>query len=73
MGEEAASEKARKAMGWDMPLPRDEHCRRQAAQLRVLADTEDDPDLRADVLWLAEQYDELAKDAAKGADTTEIP
>ena len=33
------------------------HYREQAAQLRLLADREDDPDLKADILWLAEEYD----------------
>jgi hypothetical protein len=39
------------------------HHRQQAERLRAVADAEDDPDLKGDILWLAQQYDALSKAA----------
>jgi hypothetical protein len=44
-----------------MPLPRDEHFRERAAHLRELAESESDPKVKTELLWIADQYDEMAK------------
>lgn len=42
-----------------------EHYRRQAALIRAVADNEDDAAIKADILWLAEEYDKWATDQEK--------
>jgi hypothetical protein len=48
-----------------MPWVKVERYRERAAQLRTLADGEDDPNLKAEILWIANQYEELAKKTAE--------
>jgi hypothetical protein len=52
-----------------MPRENAQHYRQQAERLRAIAHGEDDLDLKAEILWVVEQYDVLAKTAAKVANT----
>ena len=45
-----------------MPRMRIERSRQKAAELRAMAANEADPKFRAELLWIAQEYDNLAKE-----------